>query len=79
MDLKRPDNYEWLKPGIAVTIYNSRGVKRGELVVHSVEVERGRLRVYYPDGDSFMLGLRDCDYYALPQDLSILNNSKRWI
>ena len=77
----RPNNYDWLVPGVAINVYSPIGVKVDNFVLREKEQRPNKNKIYIYDhtNQPWSVGLRECQYYALPQDLTLLKNNKRWI
>lgn len=77
----RPNNYNWLKVGMAINVYRPDGSICDSFVLRKKEESSrsSKLYVYEYTNDPWGIGLGRGDYYALPQDLRLLNTTRRWV
>lgn len=77
----RPNNYDWLVPGVAVNVYNPEDVKVDSFVLREKEQHPTEDKIYIYDHTAipWSVGLKGYQWYVLPQDLNLLKNNKRWV
>ena len=76
----RPKNYDWLKPGIKVEIFDEEGDWADEFIVYKVTVARDHWKVYAhgDDSDYWSVTLEDDWHFALPENRKMLIPG-RWV